>query len=369
MSQENICIFGDSITWGPRLPFRVAWANLLRNHLEKSTSELFRVYDLGIDMDTTKDLIKRIDIEAIARKPAIIIFNIGANDSLYRTMPENAETTLIEFEKNIELLIDKARQYSERIIVVGLVKGSDKWTTPLIQSTTGKSYTKERTRVYDRKLKEVADKMGVIFADVNDKLNDEDFDDGLHPNANGHIKMFSVIGKVLDPILRIKHNKYITLVDEKDNVIGKKLMDSIDTSDLTRVAALWIENSNGEVLLAKRPISKRRDPNRWGPAVAILLDEKDSYLSAIKGAAENEIGLVSNVFEVSDKVRISGVNNFYCQLYYLKSDLRIEDLSTNKSEVQFLKWKNKKEIINEYMANPQFFVQSFGDYLKVFSKS
>ena len=77
MSQENICIFGDSITWGPRLTFRVAWANLLRNHLEKSATELFRVYDLGVDMDTTRNVLARIEIESTARKPAIIIFNIG----------------------------------------------------------------------------------------------------------------------------------------------------------------------------------------------------------------------------------------------------------------------------------------------------
>jgi len=366
MSQENICIFGDSITWGPRLPFRVAWANLLRNHLEHSTNELFRVYDLGVDMDTTKDVLKRIDVEASARKPAIMIFNVGVNDSLYRVTPSNSETTLSDFAKNIEQLIEKAKKYSQRIIVVGLVKGSDKWTTPLIQSTTGKTYTKERTRVYDRKLKEIAIKMGVEFADVNDKLNDEDFDDGLHPNANGHMKMFSVISKVLDPILGIKHDKYMVLVDEDDKVIGKKLVDAISTNDITRVAGLWIENSNGEVLLSKRAIGKRRDPNRWGPAVAILIDEKESYLSAIKGAAENEIGLVGKVIETRDKIRITGANNFYCQLYYLKSDLIIEDLLINESEIQSIEWKSKNEIINEYAENPQFFVQSFGEYLSAF---
>ncbi len=369
MSQENICIFGDSITWGPRLPFRVAWANLLRNHLEKSTNELFRVYDLGVDMDTTKDVLKRIDVESKARKPAIMIFNIGVNDSLYRSTPDNPETPLDEFEKNMELLVGKARQYSERILIVGLVKGSDKWTTPLIQSTTGKTYTKERTRIYDRKLKEVTERIGVAFADVNDKLNDDDFDDGLHPNANGHMKMFSVISKVLDPLLGIKHEKYVTLVDEEDNVIGKKLVDSIETKDITRVAGLWIENSNGEVLLAKRSVDKRRDPNRWAPAVAVLIDEQDSYLSAIKEAAENEIGLVGKVFEVKDKLRIKGENNFYCQLYYLKSDLKLEEITINNSDIQTIEWKSKKQIANEYAENPQFFVQSFGDYLRVFDKS
>jgi lysophospholipase L1-like esterase/isopentenyldiphosphate isomerase len=366
MSQENICIFGDSITWGPYLPFRVAWANLLRNHLEKSASDLFRVYDLGVDMDTTRDVLVRMDVEAKARKPAIIIFNIGANDSLYRISPENAETSLDEFETNIEKLIEKAQKYTQRILVVGLVKGSDKWTTPLIQSTTGKIYTKERTRRYDRKLKEVSERMGVTFADVNDKLTDGDFDDGLHPNANGHLKMFSVISKILDPLLGIKHEKYVTLVNEDDKIIGEKLMDAVIGSDITRVAALWIENSHGEVLMAKRPLDKRRDPNRWSPAVATLIEGQNNYLTAIKEAADKEIGLSGLMFEEKGKLRVRGENNFYCQLYYLQADLKVDQLRLNKDEVQILKWRNKNEIVQEYSDNPQFFVQSFGDYLEMF---
>ena len=368
MSQENICIFGDSITWGPRLPFRVAWANLLRNHLERSASDLFRVYDLGVDMDTTKDVLARMDVEAAARKPAIIIFNIGTNDSLYRVKPENAETALPAFEENMRELVKKAKIYTSRILVVGLVKGSDKWTTPLIQSTTGKTYTKERTRLYDRKLKEIATELQVSFADVNDKLDDSDFDDGLHPNANGHMKMFAEISKELDPLLGVKHETYVTLVDEDDQVVGKKLIDSVTEKDITRVTGLWIESSRGEVLLAKRPMDKRRDSNRWAPAVTTMIYEQESYLAAIKEAAENEIGLSGMVFEESLKLRVTGESNFYCQLYYLKADLEIDKLKLNKNEVQTLEWKSKEQIRAEYTENPQFFVQSFGDYLRVFDK-
>lgn len=368
MSQENICIFGDSITWGPRLPFRVAWANLLRNHLEKSATDLFRVYDLGIDMDTTRDVLARMEVEAKSRKPAIIIFNIGTNDSLYRQTPDNPETNLVEFESNIEELINKAKAFTNRVLVVGLVKGSDKLTTPLIQSTTGKSYTKDRTRVYDRKLKEVAERLNVVFADVNNKLEDDDFDDGLHPNANGHIKMFAIISKVLDPMLGLKHDKYLTLVNENDEVVGKKLIDAVVETDITRVAGLWIENSKGQVLLAKRPISKRRDPNRWSPAVATVIEEQDSYLAGIKNATEKEIGLVGLQLEVSEKLRIKGENNFFCQLFYLQKDLSIDQLVLDLNEVQMMEWKDKQTLRQEYRDNPQFFVQSFGAYLQVFDK-
>lgn len=369
MTQTNICIFGDSITWGPRLPFRVAWANLLRNHLEKNATELFRVYDLGVDMDTTRDLIRRMENEALARKPGIVIFNIGVNDSLYRNTPDNPESSLEEFASNIQKLIDMASRITKNVLIVGLVKGSDKWTTPLIQSTTGKIYTKARTRLYDRKLCDLASRNKILFADVNEVLHDEDFDDGLHPNANGHMKMFGVISKMLDPLLGLQKDKFVTLVNEKDEVVGKKLLDEIVETDITRVAGLWIENSRGEVLLAKRPIDKRRDPNRWGPAIAAMVKDSDNYLSAIKSAAENEIGMIGETLQESKKLRIVGPNNFYCQLYYLQSDLKIDNLKLNESEVQTLKWISKDELTKEFNNNPQFFVQSFGDYLKVFNNS
>lgn len=368
MAFQNICIFGDSVTWGPYLPFRVAWANLLRNHLEKNAVDQFRVYDLGVDMDTTKDVLKRMDVEALARKPSIIVIAIGANDSLYRVSENNPETTLEEYVENVQKLITIAHKYVERILIVGLVKGSDKWTTPLIQSTTGKSYTKERTRRYDRALKELAEKNNIPFADVNDKLGDDDFDDGLHPNAVGHTKMFAVISRELDPLLGIKHDKYITLVDDNDRVIGNKLRDEIKESDIYRTAALWIENSKGEVLLAKRPHAKRIDPNRWGPAAAKMV-ERESYLGAIKEAAEAEIGLLGVTFEESKKVRVRQRNNFFCQLFYLKIDLDIESIKINSDEVQILEWKDKAVVVREHAENPQFFVQSFGDYLEVFSES
>lgn len=369
MAFQNICIFGDSVTWGPYLPFRVAWANLLRNHLEKNAVDQFRVYDLGVDMDTTKDVLKRMDVEALARKPSIIIIAIGVNDSLYRNTEDNPETTLEEYVENVQKLITIAHKYVERTLIVGLVKGSDKWTTPLIQSTTGKSYTKERTRRYDRALKELAEKNKIPFADVNDKLGDDDFDDGLHPNAVGHTKMFAVISRELDPLLGIVHEKYAMLVDEQDQEIGRKLLDQIRGEDITRVAALWIENADGSVLLAKRPADKRRDPNRWATAVATMVDEKELYLTAIKNAAERELGLVGLNYEVSKKVRVKGYNNFFCQLYYLKRDISVDQLRLDEKEVASVRWVKKTELKKMYQENPQFFVQSFGDYLEVFSET
>lgn len=362
----NICIFGDSITWGPRLPFRVAWANLLRNHLEKSSDNLYSLYDLGIDGDTTKDVMERFELEAKSRRPEIIIFNIGVNDSLFRDTEDHPETPLELFEANVQALIDMARKFTDKILVVGLVKGSEMLTTPLIQSTTKKSYTKSRVRLYDATLKKVTLRNNLVFVDVNQSLNDDDFDDGLHPNINGHIKIFERVSRELDKILKIKHERYAMLVDKEDKEIGYKKLDALDESDIIRVAGLWITNGDGEVLLSKRPTSKRRDPNRWSPSVACIVEKGSSYLVAIKLAAKNEIELVDFVVKEDRKLLITGEYQFYCQMFSCRTDLDLQKLNLNRNETQEIRWFTVDEIGRMLKENPYQFVQSFEEYFSLY---
>ncbi len=191
----NICIFGDSLTWGAFLPFRAGWANLLRNYLE-SKNDRTALYDLGIDGNTTRDVLARFDAEAKARTPQIIMFAVGTNDSLYRKTEDNHEVPLEEFKNNVQQLLDKALALTPKIFFVGLVKGDDSITTPLSRSTTDKCYTKKWIKVYSDAVKGICKERGVEFVEVYDLLKDEDFDDGLHPNIGGHVKIFEAVRRL-----------------------------------------------------------------------------------------------------------------------------------------------------------------------------
>lgn len=192
----NICIFGDSITWGAFLPFRGAWANLLRNYLE-SLNKMIAVYDLGIDGNTSQDLVKRFNSEASARKPSVIIFAVGANDSAYRKSRDEPLIQLNQFKENLGELIKQARKYTTHIFFVGLAKGDDSKTKPIPRSTTGKCYTRQNVRIFNDAVKLVCKKKRVSFIEVFDLLKDEDFDDGLHPNLGGHQKIFEAVRRTL----------------------------------------------------------------------------------------------------------------------------------------------------------------------------
>lgn len=70
--------------------------------------------------------------------------------------------------------------------------------------------------------------------------------------------------------------KYL-VVNESDEVIATKERAELLTTDIVRVSALWLTNSQGEVLLAKRAASKKYDASKWGPAAAGTVEECESY--------------------------------------------------------------------------------------------
>lgn len=198
--KKRICIFGDSVVWGACIPKREAWADLLRNYLDEKFNYSVDLYNLGIDGNTSKDILQRFDVEAQARNPDVIICAVGANDSIFR---KNNQFDISEsdFLQNLSDIFKKAKTYTEQILFVGLVKGSDAETIPLKRSTTGKCYSKLAVKKYDEYIKLFAKQNNAPFVDVFTLLSDDDFDDGLHPNIQGHSKIFQAVKKMLDSFI------------------------------------------------------------------------------------------------------------------------------------------------------------------------
>lgn len=198
--KKRICIFGDSVVWGACIPKREAWTDLLRNHLDEKFNYSVALYNLGIDGNTSKDILKRFDVEAQARNPDVIICAVGANDSIFRNNNQ-FDISESDFLQNLTDILKKAKTYSEQILFVGLVKGSDVETIPLKRSTTGKCYSKLAVKKYDECIKLFTKQNNIPFVDVYPLLTDEDFDDGLHPNIQGHFKIFQAVKKILDSFI------------------------------------------------------------------------------------------------------------------------------------------------------------------------
>lgn len=140
------------------------------------------------------------------------------------------------------------------------------------------------------------------------------------------------------------NTEQVVIVNEKDEVIGYKNREDTDKNDIFRVTGLWIENSQGEILLAQRVFSEKNDPGKWGPAVSGTVEKGETYDSNILKEAKEEIGLVNCELQKGEKRRVNGDNKFFVQWFFAKVDKNAEDFKLDKREVEEIRWFSKEEL-------------------------
>jgi isopentenyldiphosphate isomerase len=149
----------------------------------------------------------------------------------------------------------------------------------------------------------------------------------------------------------------VIVVNEKDEIIGHKNRNGIDENNIYRVTGLWVENSQGEILLTRRAFSKKTDLGKWGPAVSGTVEKGETYDSNMLKEAEEEIGLKHFSLQKGEKKRVSGDNEFFVQWYFAKLDRKIEDFKINKEEIVEARWFSREEVEKMIKENPEKMVK------------
>lgn len=149
----------------------------------------------------------------------------------------------------------------------------------------------------------------------------------------------------------------IVVVNEIDKIIGRKERGTLIPSDIYRVSALWVKNSQGDILLAQRKFTKSHDPGKWGPAVAGTVDEGETYEQNIIKEAEEEIGLKDIKPILGPKVRMTGEYNYFDQWYTLTIDKPAEDFTIQEEEVEQVKWFTRAELEKELREHPENYLK------------
>jgi lysophospholipase L1-like esterase len=121
---DFIIFFGDSLTAlagqeAPKEHVSKGYVRIVREELEKSHKDL----DLKVDWvatggHTVPDLLKRVDKDVIAKKPTIVVIQIGCNDA--RRIPKET------FKTGLEELIDKLRKADIRVVQCTLTSVGEK---------------------------------------------------------------------------------------------------------------------------------------------------------------------------------------------------------------------------------------------------
>lgn len=206
---SRILVFGDSIAYGA-WDKQGGWVQRLRQFLDdKNLSDLGDfpnlIYNLGISGNTSQDLLERFEFEASQRSKdgedeMIILFAIGSCDSDFVHSRNDFWVLPEKFEENIKKLIIFAQKFSLKIVFVGHTPADELRVCPMPWDKD-KSSKNENIQRYNQIIKQVCAKNNVYFIEIFENWIKIDYkkllEDGLHPNSEGHQKIFEAVKNFL----------------------------------------------------------------------------------------------------------------------------------------------------------------------------
>ena len=201
----RICVFGDSIAHGA-WDKQGGWVQRLNQffiekYLSNPSNFYCSVYNLSISGNTTEDLLERFDFEIKQRlkeeeNKTIIIFAIGANDSDFVHSKNDFWVQPKKTKKNIKKFIEIAQKFSTEIIFVGLLPAEEQKVCPMPWDMDKSSKNKNIQR-YNEIIKSVCKENDIYFIEIFENWIKMDYkkllEDGLHPNSEGHQKIFEIV--------------------------------------------------------------------------------------------------------------------------------------------------------------------------------
>lgn len=210
--EKEIFVFGDSIVYG-FFDLTGGWVQRLRVFIDQDNIKRVRetgisaksnlVYQLGRSGNRSVKVLQRFESEVekrtIKRKETIIIFQIGINDSEFINLSDQNKVSLEDFSKNIQKTVDRSRKFTSKIVFVGLTPIDESRVDP-IPWVPEHSYKNKEIQKYNQKIKEICEKNKVYFIELFDEIFDERIElleDGVHPNSEGHEKIFQIVKKYL----------------------------------------------------------------------------------------------------------------------------------------------------------------------------
>ncbi len=123
-----------------------------------------------------------------------MIFSIGTNDT---AIINNKEKNISKqgFENNLNSLVKKAQGKTNQIYFLGILEVVEEFTSPF--SRINWYYNNQRIKEFDKIIQKVSEENNCQFIPMQGLLNKEDLADGLHPNTQGHKKIFLEVKKYL----------------------------------------------------------------------------------------------------------------------------------------------------------------------------
>jgi len=146
--------------------------------------------------------------------------------------------------------------------------------------------------------------------------------------------------------------EYLDLYDENKNLTGEKILRSkdmkIEPGKYINIVIVFIENSENKFLIQK---TSKEKGSVWATTGGHVKSGTTCYEAIIEEIKE-ELGIDINPSEIKH-IETNKFNRAYQDVYYLRKDIDIKDITIQKEEVEYVKWLTKEEI-NELIEKDEF---------------
>ena len=207
--KNNYIVIGDSITYGIGDFESGGWATMFKQYIvNKDDSKVCNnyVHIAAFPGATSTDILNKIEsiLKSFNHKEFTntIILSIGINDT--QEFNGNYKNSIEQYRTNIEQIAKCVMDKGFNMIILGLtrIESDEKFLwkpNKYYNNDIISEYDKDLSLIlgYDGELKEFCKNNRIKYIPMQEVLKKEDFIDGLHPNHNGHKKIFE---KIIDNI-------------------------------------------------------------------------------------------------------------------------------------------------------------------------
>jgi lysophospholipase L1-like esterase len=205
----RVLVFGDSITQG-FWDIEGGWVSRIRKYYDQQMIDGIDddppyIFNLGVSGDSSDDVLARFETETTVRATENLAFvvAIGVNDSRTKAGANFSDTN--RYEQNLRDIVTTAKQYSNKILFVGLTPCVEERSNPVSWGDTG--YTNSRIKEFDETLRHLCEEEQVPFVKVYEpfaKAHAENdlLPDSVHPNNEGHQLIADLVLPELQKLLR-----------------------------------------------------------------------------------------------------------------------------------------------------------------------
>ena len=180
-----ILVLGDSLSAEYGLPRGTGWVGLLEAQLKKDSSPA-SVFNASISGETSSGGLSRLPTLLQAKKPAIVMIELGANDAL-RGLP------IVETESNLRKMIAMSKKAGAKVLLFGMQ----------IPPNYGQAYTGQFKALYSSLAKQERVEFIPFFLEGVATRSDLFQADRIHPNVDAQTILFKNVWGAMAPYQKL----------------------------------------------------------------------------------------------------------------------------------------------------------------------